>query len=165
MKIQLLMSAGFILLGQSILHACGIAWSPTVKDALSDATITKRLAVVVFTGSDWSARGLKLDETVFMNPEFADAFMKQFALVNVDFPQRKAIDPVLLAENSAWAAKLGIKSWPTLVALRADGSEFARVEYQEETAAELSAITAGWQKAHALEAGNDAAQSKIIPSS
>ncbi|MCW1916385.1 thioredoxin family protein [Luteolibacter sp. GHJ8] len=136
-----------------MLHACGIAWSPTIKDALADAAITKRLAVVVFTGSDWSARGLKLDETVFMNAEFADRFMKNFALVNADFPQRKPPAPELLAENTSWATRLGIKSWPTLVALRADGTEFARLEYKEESAPEVLAITESWIAARAQESG------------
>lgn len=151
MNTLLISGVSAALLSGSSANACGIAWSPTIKDALSDAALTKRLAVVVFTGSDWSARGLQLDETVFMNPEFADQFMKNFALVNADFPQRKIPSPALSAENTSWATKLGIKSWPTLVALRADGSEFARLEYSGEPAPDVAAILGKWLESHGNE--------------
>src|SRR4051794_26764385 len=78
--------------------ACGISWSPTVEDALRGAVLTQRLAVVVFTGSDWSAGSLKLDRDVLMNPEFGDFFVDSFVLVNADFPQRLEIPAPQLEE-------------------------------------------------------------------
>lgn len=64
MKNQSLFTHGLLLLtlaigpASSMGWACGLAWSPTVADALRGAGLTSRLAVVVFTGSDWSAKGL-----------------------------------------------------------------------------------------------------------
>lgn len=161
--ISLLVSA---VLALSLLHvprsaeACGLSWSPSVKDALNNARLTNRLAVVVFTGSDWSPRSIKLDEEVLMNAEFGDAFMQYFALVNADFPQRPALEPALLAEQTAVATKYDIRAWPTLLALRPDGTEFARLEYTGQPAAEMIRLIGQWQAGHDAQANPDKAPAK-----
>ncbi len=127
--------------------ACGISWSPTVEDALRGAVLTQRLAVVVFTGSDWSAGSLKLDRDVLMNPEFGDFFVDSFVLVNADFPQRLEIPAPQLEENTRVATAHRITKWPTLLALRPDGTEYARLEYQGETAEEALRVVKKWREA------------------
>ena len=124
--------------------SCGLSWAPSITDALAGAKASERLAVVVFTGSDWSPLSFKLDQDVLMNPEFADVFERHFALTNADFPQRTPLAPETLAENTSAATRFGIKEWPTLVALRPDGTEFARIAYAGQSAQEMLGIVQDW---------------------
>ncbi len=128
------------------LNACGLAWSPTPSDALLSAKLTGRLAIVVFTGSDWSRATAQLDQEVLMNVEFTDFAARHFALANADFPQRGKPEAVLLAENSKLAEQHKITRWPTLLALRPDGTEHARIEYNGEDAFSLLRRIESWQK-------------------
>lgn len=135
---------------------CGLSWSPSVEDALANAQASKRLAVVVFTGSDWSPRSFKLDEEVLMNAEFAERFERYFALTNADFPQRTPPAPQVLASNTAAATKYQIKAWPTLLALRPDGTEFARIEFSNQPVAQLIETIDQWESQYAREHGQTA---------
>lgn len=86
-----------------------------------------------------------------MNAEFAERFVSHFALANADFPQRQVIAPDVLAENTALAAKHDITEWPTLLALRPDGSEFARFTYAGETASEALSVIESWHTRYKAE--------------
>lgn len=125
--------------------ACGLAWSPNPADALNSASLTGRLAIIVFTGSDWSLQSAKLDQDILMNVEFTDYAVQHFALANADFPQRQQPAEDLLKENSALATKHKIVKWPTLLALRPDGTEAGRIEYSGQTAAELLKQLESWK--------------------
>lgn len=137
------------LLG-SLGHACGcgLAWSPNPSDALRSAKLTDRLAIVVFTGSDWSRGSAQLDHEVLMNVEFTDFAARHFALANADFPQRNLPAKETLAENTDLAARHKITRWPTLLALRPDGTEFGRIEYAGENAFDLLRRLEGWRDAY-----------------
>lgn len=132
-------------------NACTQGWSLTLDAVLEDARASRRLAVVVFTGSDWSARSLRLDQQVLMNPEFSDLFSKHFALVNLDFPQRNRLELSVMKTNARIATKYEITKWPTLLALRPDGTEFARLEYDEESVSAVTALITDWQSRFAQE--------------
>jgi len=131
--------------------ACGLAWSPNPSDALRSAQLTNRLAIVVFTGSDWSRSTAQLDQEVLMNVEFTDFAVRHFALANADFPQRSRPAEELLKENSALAAKHRITKWPTLLAIRPDGTEYGRIEYSGETAFDLLSRLESWQTRYQAE--------------
>lgn len=127
---------------------CGLAWSPNPADALRSAELTGRLAIVVFTGSDWSRGSAQLDQEVLMNVEFTDFAARNFALANADFPQRQRPAEELLAENTEFATRHKISKWPTLLALRPDGTEFGRIEYAGEDAFELLRRLEGWHSTY-----------------
>ena len=127
-------------------EACGFTWEYDLKGALESATLWSRPAVLVFTGSDWSPRSIKLDQEVFSNTAFANWFGDSFSPCNADFPQRRPLPDAALAENTALATKFKIKHFPTLICLRPDGSEFARLEYKGETVAQMTEIVKGWRE-------------------
>ncbi|RYD22900.1 MAG: hypothetical protein EOP88_06295 [Verrucomicrobiaceae bacterium] len=131
--------------------ACGLSWSPNPADALRSAEMSQRLAVVVFTGSDWSLKSAQLDQEVLMNVEFSDLFSQAFALANADFPQRQKPAPELLAETTALATKHNITRFPTLLALRPDGTEFGRIEYTGEPVQEMIQRVTEWQQTYQKE--------------
>lgn len=130
----------------SLSHACSDGWSLSLDEALKDAASGQRLAVISFTGSDWSPGSVKLDESVLMNPAFSDFAVKHFALANADFPQRKTPAAATMETHTAAATRYKIRHFPTLLALNADGTEFARFEYKGESAAAVTAVLDGWQQ-------------------
>ncbi|GAA5116433.1 hypothetical protein JIN84_18985 [Luteolibacter yonseiensis] len=134
--------------------ACGLAWSPNPADALLSAKLTNRLAIVVFTGSDWSRSTAQLDQEVLMNVEFTDFATRHFALANADFPQRNLPAKELLAENTEFASRHKITKWPTLLAIRPDGSEFGRIEYGGENAFDLLKRLEEWQARYQTESSS-----------
>lgn len=131
--------------------ACGLAWSPNPSDALKSAELTGRLAIVVFTGSDWSLKSAQLDQEILMNVEFTDFAVLHFALANADFPQRQQPPAELLAENSALATKHKITKWPTLLALRPNGTEAGRIEFSGQTPSEMIRLLEAWKQKHEAE--------------
>src|SRR5580692_5957572 len=126
------LAAAAALLG-GVAHASGITWASTLQDALTSAAVSNRPVVLVFTGSDWSPRSIKLDQEIFSNTGFANWFGDSFSPCNADFPQRRPLPDATLAENTALAMKFNVKHFPTLIALRPDGTEFARLEYNGES--------------------------------
>jgi len=86
-----------------------------------------------------------------MNVEFTDFAVRHFALANADFPQRSRPAEELLKENSALAAKHRITKWPTLLAIRPDGTEYGRIEYSGETAFDLLSRLESWQTRYQAE--------------
>jgi len=102
--------------------------------------------VLVFTGSDWSPRSIKLDQEVFSNTAFANWFGDAVSPCNADFPQRIPLSDEVVAENTALAMKFNVKHFPTMIALRPDGTEYARFEYNGQTLAEVTTIVKGWQE-------------------
>jgi hypothetical protein len=125
-------------------RACGFTWEFTLQDALTSAALWNRPVVLVFTGSDWSPRSIKLDQEIFSNTEFANWFGDSFSPCNADFPQRRPLPDATLMENTSLAMKFNVKHFPTMVALRPDGTEFARLEYNGETLAQMTAIVKSW---------------------
>ena len=121
-------------------HACGLNWSWTIEDALKDANLGDKLVLLFFTGSDWSPRSIALDKQVLEKGEFSDLAASKFALYLADFPQRTTPSVAFQKANTALAERLGIRHFPTIVALKPDGSEFARHTYSGETATDM----AGW---------------------
>lgn len=144
-------SFAFAMSTIATVDACGLAWSPNPSDALKSAALTGRLAIVVFTGSDWSLKSAQLDQEILMNVEFTDFAVLHFALANADFPQRQQPAADLLAENSALATKHKITRWPTLLALRPDGTEAGRIEFSGQTPAEMIRLLEDWKQKHEAE--------------
>jgi hypothetical protein len=137
-----ILAAAALLGGQAL--ACGFTWEYTLQDALTSAALWNRPVVLVFTGSDWSPRSIKLDQEIFSNTQFANWFGDSFSPCNADFPQRRPLPDATLAENTSLAMKFNVKHFPTLIALRPDGTEFARLEYNGESLAQMTAIVKSW---------------------
>jgi len=138
-----ILAAAAALLGGQV-RACGFTWEYTLQDALTSAALWNRPVVLVFTGSDWSPRSIKLDQEIFSDTKFANWFGDSFSPCNADFPQRRQLPDATLAENTSLAMKFNIKHFPTLIALRPDGTEFARLEYNGESLAQMTTLAKSW---------------------
>ena len=102
--------------------AADSTWLAGVPQAMDQARRENKLLLLDFTGSDWCGWCKKLDADTFSQPEFIDYARKNLVLVEVDFPRQKPQSDELKEANKALKAKYNVKGFPTLVALKPDGT-------------------------------------------
>ena len=112
--------AGLVLWSAS---AADLKWQTDLPKALAQAKTEKKLVFIDFTGSDWCIWCKKLDEDTFAKPEFADYAGKNLVLVQLDYPNSKPQSDDLKKANKALSDKYNIQGFPTLIALKPDGTE------------------------------------------
>lgn len=83
-----------------------------------------------FSGSDWCGWCMKLDREVFSTAVFKEYAGQNLVLFVADFPQRKPQPEDVAARNKALAAEYGVRGFPTVLLLGADGKELARTGYR-----------------------------------
>ena len=98
------------------------SWMTSLPDAQAKAKKENKLVFLDFTGSDWCSWCKKLHAETFSKPEFADYAKKNLVLVEVDFPNQTPQSDDIKAANKALAKKYEISGYPTLVAMKPDGT-------------------------------------------
>ncbi len=104
------------------IRAADLTWLTDVPKAEQQAKAGNKLVLLDFTGSDWCGWCMKLDKDTFDQPEFADYAAKNLVLVQLDYPQHKEQSDDLKSANAALAKKYEIDGYPTLIALKPDGT-------------------------------------------
>jgi thioredoxin-related protein len=104
------------------LHAADLNWLTDLSKAKAQAKDENKLVLMDFTGSDWCSWCKKMDADTFSKPEFAEYAQKNLVLVQLDYPQSKPQSDDLKAANAALAKKFNIEGYPTLIALKPDGT-------------------------------------------
>jgi protein disulfide-isomerase len=104
------------------LLAADPSWMTSLPDAKAKAEKEKKLLLLDFTGSDWCGWCKKLDAETFSKPEFAEYASNHLVLVQIDFPANKPQSDELKAANKALGTKYGISGYPTLLAMKPDGT-------------------------------------------
>jgi protein disulfide-isomerase len=105
-------------------------WLTDFKEAREKAKKDKLLILADFTGSDWCVWCKKLDNEVFSKKAFKEFAEKNFALLMIDFPSLKKLSQKEKQRNQELAEKFGIKGFPTVLILDADGKVLAQTGYQ-----------------------------------
>jgi protein disulfide-isomerase len=103
-------------------QAADLNWGTDVPKALAQAKADNKLVLLDFTGSDWCGWCIKLDKETFDKPEFADYAKKNLVLVQLDYPSKKPQSDDLKKANAALQKKYEIEGFPTLIALKPDGT-------------------------------------------
>jgi thioredoxin-related protein len=104
------------------IHAADLNWLTNLPKAETQAKDENKLVLMDFTGSDWCPWCKKLDKDILTQPQFADYAQKNLVLVLVDFPAHQSQSDELKAANAALAKKFSIQGYPTLIAVKPDGS-------------------------------------------
>ena len=104
------------------LYAADLNWLTDLPKAKEQAKNENKLVLMDFTGSDWCGWCKKLDQDTFSKPEFVSYAQKNLVLVQLDYPQNKPQTDELKASNAALAKKYNIEGFPTLIALKPDGT-------------------------------------------
>jgi protein disulfide-isomerase len=102
--------------------AAELNWLTDVPKAQAQAKSENKLVLMDFTGSDWCGWCIKLDNETFSKPEFADYAKKNLVLVQLDYPNKKKLPADLTKANAALQAKYKIEGFPTLIAIKPDGT-------------------------------------------
>lgn len=106
-------------------------WGTSMPSAVAEARRTGRLILADFTGSDWCPWCKKLKAEVFDTPAFGDWAAGNVVLLEVDFPRGKPQDDATRKQNEELARKYGVEGFPTVLFLKADGTEVGRAGYLE----------------------------------
>jgi thioredoxin-related protein len=101
-------------------------WLDNYPKALAQAKAEKKLLFIEFTGSDWCPPCQRQVAEVFAKQEFKDYAAKNLVLLEVDFPRTKELAYELKEHNRDVSSKYGIRSFPTIVLVDAEGQELAR---------------------------------------
>ena len=142
--LALLFTLAFIT---SPLVAAEDAWITDVPKAMEQAKSQKKLVLLDFTGSDWCPPCKNLHAKVLTSEEFSKFAKDNLVLVDLDFPKAKPQSDELKAANKELSKKYGIKGFPTIIVLDADGKElFRKVGYGGTPAAEYVADLAKLKK-------------------
>ena len=142
--LALLFTLAFIT---SPLLAAEDAWITDVPKAMEQAKSEKKMVLLDFTGSDWCPPCKALHKNVLTSEEFSKFAKDNLVLVDLDFPKAKPQSDELKAANKELSKKYGIKGFPTIIVLDADGKEvFRKVGYSGTPAAEYVADLAKLKK-------------------
>ena len=121
--------AALIVASSAAYAAAG--WGDDYEKALAQAKAEKKMVLLDFTGSDWCPWYIKLDKEVFSKKEFKDYAKDNLVLVEVEFPQSKRQTKKLKDQNEMLQSKFGIKGYPTVIVLNADGRKVGELGYEE----------------------------------
>ena len=105
----------------------GEGWLTNLDKAKALAKEEKKLILVEFTGSDWCPPCKALKKTVFNSNAFKKYATANLVLVEFDFPRGKnLVTKEQLAYNRTLAKKFGIKGYPTVILMSANGKQLMK---------------------------------------
>ncbi|MEZ6037990.1 MAG: thioredoxin family protein [Planctomycetota bacterium] len=110
-------------------HDGHAAWMTDFEAAKAAAKKDNKVILADFTGSDWCGWCIKLHKEVFDTPEFQKWADEKVVLLELDFPRNKQLPEDLVAQNKGLQRKFGIRGFPTIVFMDAEGNEVGRSGY------------------------------------
>ena len=114
----------------SVSEKGGDVWL-TDFEAAKKLAAEKNLPILVdFSGSDWCGWCIKLDNEVFSQDAFKAYAKDNLVLFLADFPNSKPQPAEVKEQNEALAEKYGIRGFPTVLLLDAEGNVLNRTGYQ-----------------------------------
>lgn len=106
-------------------------WLDDFEAAKKLAASGNKLLFVDFSGSDWCGWCIRLEKEVFSQKEFLDGVKDKFVLVFIDSPQnKKLLSPAAAKQNAALVERYGIRGFPTVLILDAEGNQIAQTGYR-----------------------------------
>jgi thioredoxin-related protein len=115
--------------GKSVGSTVDDAWTDNAEQAIKSAKAQDKDVLLYFTGSDWCPNCKKFEQDVLSQTEFLKTATPQFVLVELDFPREKQLLPKIAEQNSRWAERFGVQSYPTIVLIDKSERPFAIFGY------------------------------------
>jgi len=104
-------------------------WHTDFAAAKELAKQQQKLILADFTGSDWCGWCVKLKREVFDQPEFQSWAQKNVVLVELDYPKRTEQPAELRQQNQRLQQQYGVRAFPTILILDADGNRIGQLGY------------------------------------
>jgi len=105
-------------------------WMDDFAKATSEAAAFKQPVFALFTGSDWCPWCVKLEQEVFQEKAFKSFAEANLILFVADFPNGKKVSDKVKKQNQELKAKYGIRGFPSVLLLDAEGKVLAQTGYQ-----------------------------------
>jgi thioredoxin-related protein len=119
-------------------------WTENFSEAKATAAENEKIIFAFFTGSDWCPPCKQLERSVLSKSAFLGNAVDHAVLFKADYPRRKPQSPGIKTQNNALARQYGIRSFPTMLLLDANGKKIKKVSGQRSA----SNILAQIRKAH-----------------
>lgn len=103
-------------------------WLTDFATAQAEAVSSNRRLLVLFTGSDWCPPCMQFEAEVAHAPDFLNLARPAFVLVKLDYPRKTPQEPAVRARNEELRKQYGVKAYPTLLVISADGAKSSRVD-------------------------------------
>jgi len=127
--IAIVVAAAFAAQTQSAPKAGNASWTTDLKAAMAESKESGKPILMNFTGSDWCGWCIKLHKEVFDKKEFKTWAKKNVVLMTIDFPRSKSQSDELKKQNRALAEQYGIRGFPTILFVNAEGKKLGESGY------------------------------------
>ncbi len=147
-----------------VLHGNPPGFTSDYNAALERAKTEKKPVLAVFSGSDWCYWCKKLDEDFLSKEEFTKAVEKDIILLYVDMPEDKSrLDLKAASINPKLVKRYGVRGFPSLMFLDADGEKLADAKRMDMSPAEWGRylVEQGKKAMRPVEAEADAATTEV----
>ncbi|MDA0989346.1 MAG: thioredoxin family protein [Verrucomicrobia bacterium] len=111
-------------------QATGSEWLTDFEEAKRVAAETGRPILVDFSGSDWCGWCIRLEKEVFSQAAFSTYAKDNVVLFLADFPSQEEQPAATVKQNEALQQKYGIRGFPSVLLLDAEGNVLAETGYQ-----------------------------------
>jgi len=111
--------------------ARALTWYTNYPAAAAEAKASGRPLFLFFGGSDWCGWTKKLNDEVLIQPAFLAFAESNMVCVSVDFPRKTPQDDATKKQNRDLAAKYGVKGYPAVILLKADGEMIGQTGYKD----------------------------------
>jgi thioredoxin-related protein len=114
-------------------------WKTNFEDAKAEALKENKNSVLVFSGSDWCAPCIKLDNVVWKSDAFKKESDKNWVIYKADFPKKKAnqLSAELTLSNQKLADKYNRNgSFPLVILLDKNGKVLGMTGFKNISATE-----------------------------
>ena len=119
----------FSICASAQIKGIDLNWETNFETAKKTAKKNKKVILLYFTGSDWSAACKNLNKDFFYTEKFKKIAEKNLILVRIDSPRRPNLISELQASyNSKLKKKYSQKVYPTVVLVKADGTKIDMIE-------------------------------------
>ncbi len=108
----------------------GATWLTDFGEAKRLATEQKKPILMDFSGSDWCGWCIKLDREVFSKEAFAAYAKDNLVLFLADFPKTKELPANTATQNKELAEKYGVRGFPSVLLVDAEGRVLAETGYR-----------------------------------
>ena len=112
----------------------GQNWQTDFQQSLQTAKAENKPVILVFSGSDWCAPCMKLENEIWSSDEFKNYSAEHFVLYNADFPRKKKNQPdsEQVKTNKKLAEKYNHKGFfPLVVVLDGTGKVLGETGYKK----------------------------------
>ncbi len=131
MKIKIFSTLFLVFFLFASSFAAEVTWHNNLDDAKKVAQEDDKIILVNFSGSNWCYWCKKLAAEVFGKNEFQNYAKDNLVLMVADFPRPNNLPASVQEQNNSLAQKYGIRGFPTIILLNAEGEMIGKTGYQE----------------------------------